>query len=307
MRALTRVALALVAVALGCSVPARSENAPAVEPALTGPTSTESAYRLADYVFNQLEGAGLRTGYQAGQRLPLALLVDSATRRLLQAVKSPPAAESDPRWIATCNQPARLLYLLSLCQSLSLEPSLKAQPGRATWQEQEVAEAMEQLRGRLAPDPFMGVGLPEPSVTRFYRALEREVARSYPKAMVEIRSNRLHAEHNAGHFQVHGRMMDGSVGTRPRRELGPNAGGIVCDAYLFKGAYHGQLVLPQVLKEPYWNTYLYPVYSKKHDLTLWLSVRYPKAQANMTLVHTLVGLAETFEKYLPPASKSAQR
>lgn len=91
--------------------------------------------------------------------------------------------------------------------------------------------------------------------------LESIIRQYHSNAVVNVQDGTYTYRYHTQTFKVHSIQMTGEVSKEARDEEGPNVDGILMTVRLEKGEYRGQAVVPQVLTEPYWRTFInaYPV------------------------------------------------
>ena len=77
-----------------------------------------------------------------------------------------------------------------------------------------------------------------------------------PDAELEINGTTLIGKHQTQEFMVHNIGMDGRIADESHPVEGPNYQGFLLRLDVVEGPLENQAVLPQVLSEPYWQTYI---------------------------------------------------
>lgn len=83
------------------------------------------------------------------------------------------------------------------------------------------------------------------------------VQKHCPEAEIRITSNSLTAKHGTMMFDVHHRDMTGEISAESDRMEGPNLRGFLLTITIQEGRYNGQAIIPQTLREPYWQTFIH--------------------------------------------------
>ena len=103
------------------------------------------------------------------------------------------------------------------------------------------------------------------------KALTAAIHAQCPEADIRVVNDELVAKHGTMMFSVHHRSMTGEVAKETREEEGPNFKGFLLRVSLHEGAYNGQAVVPQDLKQPYWTTHINAPATPDKKGYYWLS------------------------------------
>ena len=95
-----------------------------------------------------------------------------------------------------------------------------------------------------------------------------------PNATVEVTEEAFRAKYQTMLFTVHDIQMTGNILPKPRQVEGPNYEGFLLDIRMQKGPYNGQLVVPQVIHEPYWSTFFDGPSSEDGQNCYWINFSY---------------------------------
>lgn len=94
-------------------------------------------------------------------------------------------------------------------------------------------------------------------VLRFIeQRLRPVVEEEYPDAAIELLPTRFEASANTRTFSVHGGSKIGRWSEEPHIETGPGFQGFIIAVAIQEGPYVGAAVVPQVLRMPYWQTFV---------------------------------------------------
>ena len=99
------------------------------------------------------------------------------------------------------------------------------------------------------------VGAPAGYVTLFER-VSKVVQRYYSDAEIAQDDGKLTAKHGTMVFTVHRHWKTGEIRKETDEVEGPNFRGFVLRISVRDGKYEGQAMVPQTLREPYWQTYI---------------------------------------------------
>lgn len=138
---------------------------------------------------------------------------------------------------------------------------------------------------------------PDPALVALKARLHTLLQRDQPKATVAIQSEpgdnaTLHAEYQTQTFLVYSRAMTGQISAKPYAQVGPNYQGFRLELSVQPGPYAGQAVVPQDLREPYWQTYIDAVPLKGGNQYLAVRLSYGE-QTNSRLLDKLKRIAHT--------------
>ncbi|MCA9040290.1 MAG: hypothetical protein KDA65_08095 [Planctomycetaceae bacterium] len=82
------------------------------------------------------------------------------------------------------------------------------------------------------------------------------IAEYFPDAHISQENDQLSASHGTMRFTVHGHSKTGERAGLTYQVEGPNFEGFLFSLSVNEGKYQGQAVIPQTLREPYWETYI---------------------------------------------------
>ncbi len=86
--------------------------------------------------------------------------------------------------------------------------------------------------------------------------IQKIVRQHYPDVEITQKNGWLSAKHGTMIFTVHRHLKTGEILETTDRVEGPNAEGFVLSLSVQEGKYEGAAVVPQILGEPYWQTYI---------------------------------------------------
>ena len=110
-----------------------------------------------------------------------------------------------------------------------------------------------------------------------YAAIEAELRSFFdaecPEAQLQLEEGVLIGRYQTQEFMVHNIDKTGHIAEEAHAEEGPNYQGFLLRLTIAEGPYEGAAVLPQVLTEPYWQTYInaFPLESGKYHIFISLS------------------------------------
>ena len=82
------------------------------------------------------------------------------------------------------------------------------------------------------------------------------IRKHYPKAKITSDNGKFVAKHGTIVFTVHQRWKTGEVRKEAVQVEGPNFKGFLLSISVQEGEYEGAAMIPQTLREPYWQTYI---------------------------------------------------
>jgi hypothetical protein len=112
--------------------------------------------------------------------------------------------------------------------------------------------------------------LPADLIARLTKAIRERC----PDAEISAKGAAFSAKFGTMMFTVHYRSMTGEVSKETRQEEGPNFRGFVLSVSLQNGRYEGQAMVPQALKEPYFETYIDAVPTEDAKGHFWIRFSY---------------------------------
>jgi hypothetical protein len=82
------------------------------------------------------------------------------------------------------------------------------------------------------------------------------VSEYYPEASITETDNKTKFTFKTMEFKIHGHQMTGKILETAHNEIGPSHLGFIISITFHENGVNQQAMLPQTLKEPYWNTFL---------------------------------------------------
>lgn len=105
-------------------------------------------------------------------------------------------------------------------------------------------------------------------------ALKDLILKHFPQAEITVKDDTFAAKGNTMEFTLHRILRDGSITRKTYKTQGPRYNGFVLSVLHSKGRYMGPLVTPQMLREPYWSTFVNEIYNAKENSHLWVIYSY---------------------------------
>lgn len=125
----------------------------------------------------------------------------------------------------------------------------------------------------LAADPK---DAPDPVLVELRSKLEKELSDLKPAPTFEVGETTLKMRYKTREYQVHRPEGQGRLSKELHTEIGPDAGGLVLNVHVQANGEVIQAVVPQTLRNPYWDTHLdvYPVADKNKQIFCGVSSRF---------------------------------
>jgi hypothetical protein len=103
---------------------------------------------------------------------------------------------------------------------------------------------------------LIGTSLAEPPPDSLVKKLTAAIHSQCPDAAIKLTDRFFVASYDTMVFTVHGRLKTGEILSTTYQVVGPNVKGFILAIHAEKGLYNGQAIVPQIVQEPYYVTFI---------------------------------------------------